>query len=129
MRNPALEGTIPQFAVYEGGKADFPITKPSKKEPPGSDWLRTLPVKSRFLCKQKHSRGCWLENYGVLDFSDKAALIYNFLPRMGDLTHLWVDTAVFSRDYELIEVLTPPIEEGTDGQHHLLVEEPREEHD
>jgi len=113
--------------VIQGGKADFPITK-SAPNGGDRDWLRELPEKTRFLSKYKLLKGSFLENYGVLSFSEKAALLYNFLPRMGDLTHIWVDTQQFSKDNLLIEILNPPLEEET-NEHNLPVAEPRKEHD
>ena len=119
----------PLQLIQGGVEDDFPITKPAQSGPKDEDWLRQLPIKTRFLSKLKMQRSCLLENYGVLEFTEKAALLYNFLPLMGNLTHMWVDTAIFSRDNVLVEVINPPEEEDVNEQYHLPVSEPRQEHD
>lgn len=129
-KSPAVDEPIRQFEVHDGGKEALPITMPAHRGPRNHDWLRELPIQSRFLSKLKMMRGARLDNFGLLALSDKAALLYNFLPTMGDTTHIWVETATFSRDNDLVEVLkNSPQEENANEEHHLSIEEPRQEHD
>lgn len=123
-----IDKSFQPLEVIEGGLSDTPIIEPKLAgQDGGRDWLRALPKKTQFLSKKKTNRGPLYDCFGILEFTKKAALLYDFLPPMGALTHIWVDTAAFSKDNVLVEILpaNPPLEEGK-NEHYLSVTEPRE---
>lgn len=74
--------------------------------PPGKDWLRELPQGCRFICKLKSNAGPALIWYGIADIQDKAVLLgtdHEFNP--GHVKFTWFDSAIFSEQYRLIQVL------------------------
>lgn len=124
-----LSEAIHQFNVIDGGKEDFPITKTAPKGPDSPDWLRTLGQNTRFVCRGKNNRGCFLDNYGIAQVLPYSILIYNFFPQYGASPYVFVDSLKFSQDHVLVEILPenpPQEEEAINNEHHLSLPEPRE---
>lgn len=75
-------------------------------KPPGEDWLRTLPMGCRFLCKPKSVGGPTIQWFGVGQIEDKAVLLatdHEFNP--GHLKFTWVDSAMFSDQNRFVQLL------------------------
>jgi hypothetical protein len=80
---------------------------------PGDDWLRRLPINTRFVCRRQEAiRGCFLQWYGVAMIEEKAVLLgtdHEFNP--GHIKMTWVDSKMFSQQHTLIQVLPDRMEE------------------
>ena len=74
-------------------------------QPPGKDWLRSLPFGCRFLCKPKGSL-MLVEWYGIASVQEKAVMLgtdNQYQP--GHLKFFWVDSAEFSKQYTFVQIL------------------------
>lgn len=94
----------------------IPFTQPdlaTAPQPPGKDWLRSLPGGCRFLCHPKAIKGVFLTWYGIGDIQPHAILLgtdNEFHP--GHVKFQWVDSMKFSEQHTFVQVLPDPEEEG-----------------
>jgi hypothetical protein len=77
------------------------------KGPTGSNWLIQLTVGSVFLVKPKASGGFALGQFHLLHKLDKACHLMDNLTTHTE-THLWVDPAAFSSQFDLVTILYEP---------------------
>jgi hypothetical protein len=77
------------------------------KGPPGHNWLSGMKVGSVFLVKPKSSGGFALGQFHMLHKFDKACHLMDNLTGSQE-THIWVDPAIFSQQFELVIVLFEP---------------------
>jgi hypothetical protein len=85
------------------------------KGPTGNNWLAQLKVGSVFLVKPKASGGFALGQFHLLHRLDKACHLMDNLSTAQE-THIWVDPAAFSSQFELVTILfEPETEDGIDN--------------
>lgn len=76
-------------------------------KPPGDDWLRRLPMDTRFIAKPKHRPpSAYMPWYGIAGIFDKVILLgmdHEFQP--GHVQFRYVDSAIFSANNDLVQVL------------------------
>ncbi len=93
----------------------FPEPKAAGKPPGGHDWLRGLPAETRFVAKPKGPRSVWLEGFGIGHVEASCILLATDDPYKPGISWKWVDSANFSAQYELVQVL-PALNEELDNQ-------------
>lgn len=92
-----------------------PVPKPEQKPPDGPDWLRSLPVNTRFLAKKKNATNqVFLELFGIGHVTPKAVLLFSEVEYGPAMIPKYVNSAAFSRMYDHVETLPvmKPLEEG-----------------
>ena len=91
------------------------IPKPEMKPPDGPDWLRSLPVNTRFLAKKKGAVSqVFLELFGIAHITPKSILLFSEVEYGPAMVPKYVDSSEFSRRYIFVETLPEmkPLEEG-----------------
>lgn len=90
-----------------------PVPKTASKPPSGPDWLKELPFGARFLCKQKGNNSGHLSWYGIASPPEltKSTCLASENPNGPGMQFHWVDSAIFSKQYEYVELLPEPSHE------------------
>jgi hypothetical protein len=104
---------VEDIEEQEKGKVLVPWTPrliTGGKGPTGTNWLISLSVGSVFLVKPKSSGGFALGQFHLLHKLDKACHLMDNLSNPAE-THLWVDPAAFSSQFDLVTILYSPDQE------------------
>ncbi len=102
-------------AEDEDNIIEFPQVKPNGQPPSGNDWLRGLPNHSRFVCRRKATKGPYLDGFGIGAVLPECILLGGEDDYKPGIKWNWVDSAEFSKQYQLIALL-PNIEEELENQ-------------
>lgn len=93
------EGNVIQFELAHELLATAP-------KPPGKDWLRSLPQDCRFICRPLAQPGqIVLPWFGIASIEEKAILLATDGAMPGHLKFDWVDSANFSKQNVLVQLL------------------------
>lgn len=118
MAKAIVKETPQLFEIIQGGKEEVVEPKLANKEPPGTDWLRSLGYGARFVCHPRGTAGCWLLQYGIAFVMDECILLAEDTGQ--GLKFSWCDSKLFSNIHRLVAVLPPPDEEaGSGNEHHI----------
>lgn len=86
----------------------IPFTMPdlaTSPQPPGKDWLRSLPFGCRFLSKKMGTR-LQIDWYGIASIQEKAIMLGTDNPyHPGHLQFIWVDSMEFSKQNTFVQLL------------------------